>query len=110
VLWLVTTGTAASKYATRFRSQAALATPDVRELRHEHVYTRRSLVAQMLADPDSIEDVIRNKAVACTVTKAEHDLLTPFDRTHEGWARYLAAGVVVLDMATGEPVDLGEAN
>jgi hypothetical protein len=33
----------------------------------------------------------------CVVTKAEHQLPKPFDATHEGWARYIAAGVPVIE-------------
>ncbi len=39
--------------------------------------------------------------VSCTVTKMEHERLTQFDETCEGWDRYIAARVDVYDMATG---------
>jgi hypothetical protein len=100
VLWLVTVAPS-GKYTTRFRSQAAVNDPKA-DLRHEHVYTRRSLVERMLADPSSIEVVIREQAIGCVVTKDEHRRLSFFDRTHEGWERYRAAGIDVLDMAAGD--------
>jgi hypothetical protein len=40
------------------------------------------------------------------VTKAEHQRLKPFDATHEGWARYIAAAVAVIDTSTGNQADL----
>jgi hypothetical protein len=39
--------------------------------------------------------------VSCIVTKTEHERLTRFDETCQGWDRYLAARVDVYDMATG---------
>jgi hypothetical protein len=39
--------------------------------------------------------------------RSEHDLLTEADRadpTLEGWARYRATGITVIDCLTGEPL------
>jgi hypothetical protein len=55
-----------------------------KHLRHEHVVPRATLVAEMFAHPDQIDEVIR-KAVACIVTPTEHDQLKPFDATCYGW-------------------------
>ena len=100
VLWLVTVAPS-GKYGTRFRSRAAVEDPNA-QLRHEHVYTRHSLIEQMMAEPDAIERVIRERAIGCVVTRDEHRLLTQFDKTHDGWERYRAAGIEVLDMAAGD--------
>jgi hypothetical protein len=100
VLWLVTVAPS-GKYGTRFRSRAAVEDPAA-QLRHEHVYTRRTLIRQMMADPSCIEQIIRERAIGCVVTKDEHRRLTPFDRSHEGWDRYREAGIEVLDMAAGD--------
>jgi hypothetical protein len=100
VLWLVTVAPS-GKYTTRFRSRAAVVDPHA-ELRHEHVYTRRSLIRRMLDDPSCIGTVIREQAIGCVVTKAEHRQLSRFDKSHEGWERYRAAGIDVLDMAAGD--------
>ena len=100
VLWLVSVAPS-GKYTTRFRSKAAVTDPNA-ELRHEHVYTRRSLIAQMLEDPACIDQVIRERTIGCVVTKDEHRRLSQFDKTHEGWERYRAAGIEVLDMAAGD--------
>lgn len=83
VLWLVTAAPS-GKYTTRFRSHAAVTNPNA-ELRHEHVYTRRSLIKRMLDDPGYIEKVVRELAIGCVVTKAEHKRLSQFDKSHEGW-------------------------
>ena len=105
-VWYVTE--AAGKYNTRFRSAGVLwleAEAPIRkwrsELRHDHVTRRAALIRQlMMADAD-VEAVLR-AAVSCVVTKSEHELLSRFDEVMDGWDRYLAAGVDVYDMATGE--------
>jgi len=105
VLWLMTAAPS-GKYATRYRTRGAVDDPDA-SLRHEHVFTRKSVAEALLkATADDIEAILRDRAVACTVTAAEHDRLKPFDETHQGWERYREAGVVVLDMLTGGQVDL----
>lgn len=55
-------------------------------------------------DAESIEAVI-NVLHGCLVTRAEHQRLKPFDATHEGWARYIAADVAVIDTSTGTRAD-----
>jgi hypothetical protein len=103
-IWYRTEG--GGKYKARYRSVGVLTLEDAggikqwwKHLRHEHVVPRAVLVAEMLDHPDRIDEVIR-KAIACIVTPAEHDLLSPFDATHYGWERYLAASIDVYDMAT----------
>lgn len=99
-IWLITEGTVGKKYQTRYRTSAAVASKNG-PLRHEHVYTRKSLVARMV-NGEPVEAVLK-EAIGCTVTAEEHDRLRPFDSTHEGWERYRQAGIDVLDMATGDP-------
>lgn len=108
VLWLATTGTIAHKHDTRYRSTAAVGVTDPAELIHEHVYTRRHLADLILANPtdEVIEFIINHSAFGCVVTRAEHARLSPFDKTHTGWDRYEAAGIEVIDMSTGESLEL----
>jgi len=56
-------------------------------------------------DAEAIEAVI-NVLQGCVVTRAEHQRLKPFDATREGWARYIAADVAVIDTSTGTQADL----
>ena len=115
VLWFMTCQPS-GKYTTRFRSQAVL-NDDHPVLRHEHVYTRKSVIKDLLslnseeldeaALRHSIEEVLRQRAVGCTVTREEHRVLSRHDKTLVGWHRYQAAGVTVLDMSTGEVYDTG---
>lgn len=103
-IWYATEG--GGKYKTRYRSRGVL---DLEKeaplvnwwsyLRHEHVVTRSSL-KQRILDGEPAADVLAD-AVACVVTAAEHERLSRFDNTHNGWARYEMAAVEVVDMADG---------
>lgn len=101
-LWKITEAEPDHKHRTRFRSEGALrARP--RDLRHEHVFERSKLVEELLRNPEKAEE-IADLAVACTVTRAEHNTLAEVCRADpklSGWARYRAAGIRVYDMTTG---------
>ncbi len=110
VLWLMTVAPS-GQYTTQYRSASAVA--EARPtLRHEHVFTRKTIKADLLAlrdqHPDelalraAIGNLLRERAIGCTVTKADHDRLTPFDKAASGWDRYRQAGVPVIDMLTGD--------
>lgn len=74
-----------------------------RELRHEHVFERAKLVEELLKHPEKADE-IADLAVACTVTRTEHNSLAAVCRLNpqlSGWARYQAAGIKVYDMSTG---------
>jgi hypothetical protein len=105
-VWYVTE--AAGKYKTRFRSASVLSLETKAplrkwwsELRHDHV-TRRAALLQQLKTADADVEAILRSAVSCVVTKSEHERLSRFDETLDGWDRYRAAGVDVYDMATGD--------
>ena len=101
-LWKVTEADGRSKHRTRFRSVASL-TADPNQLHHEHVYRRAKMVEALLAAPHDV-DAIVEKAVGCTVTRAEHRRLGEVDREEpdlDGWERYGKAGIQVLDTLTG---------
>lgn len=111
-VWVVTEGAGRTrKYRPRYRSGGVLALDGLARrdwlalVRHDHVVTIRSLVDELLrlgADPEAV----LAKAQGCLVTKAEHQRLTEQDAKQSGWDRYLAAGVDVYDLASGEPVAL----
>ena len=102
-LWKYTEAEGVSKYKTRFRSEASLATP--RDFRHDHVFQRVSMIeALMQAKPEDVDEIIKG-AVGCTVTKDEHTRLDRF-RHLDGWERYRQARIVVIDMETGKPFEL----
>ncbi|GAA1815663.1 hypothetical protein GCM10009682_40740 [Luedemannella flava] len=98
---------AASKIRIRYRSGGVLAlgsaAPAVwrKVIRHEHVQTRASLIARMLAEPDQVEAILA-EATSCLVTVDEHHLLTQYDISANGWDRYRLAGIDVYDF-NGDP-------
>jgi hypothetical protein len=97
-LWKITEAEG-GKYGTRFRSRAALSAPRA-ELAHEHVYERQKLVDALLAAPAD-DDAVVARAVGCVVTRREHARLTAVSRARpelDGWERYEAAGVKVVDL------------
>jgi hypothetical protein len=97
---------AAGKYKTRYRSAGVLSleadasVPMWRsKLRHDHVTTRRSILASLASPGADVEATLRS-VISCTVTKPEHERLTKFDDTCAGWDRSIAARIDVYDMAT----------
>ena len=100
-VWKVTE--ADGKWNTRYRSVASLSGGPGAKVTHEHVVPRKLLVAAMIARPHRVEEILTTGAVACVVQRDQHSLL---NSGRFGWYRYLDAGIEVIDMATGEPLDL----
>jgi hypothetical protein len=91
------------KLTPRMRTRAAMeynGPNHTSALQHEHVIPLRVLVERMQACPGDVEVIVR-EAPAYLVTREEHQRLTPLDRTHQGWDRYRAAGIEVIDALTG---------
>jgi hypothetical protein len=104
-LWKVTEAEGRTKYETKFRSQGALSSPPGTKLEHDHVFQRSLMVDALLsANPDAVDTIISD-AVGCTITKQEHARLKQFEHL-DGWDRYRAAGIVVVNTKTGEPFAL----
>lgn len=100
---------AASKIRIRYRSGGVLALGLVapsewrKAVRHEHVQTRASLIARILAEPCQVEAILA-EATSCLVTIAEHHSLTQHDKNAAGWDRYRLAGVDVYDFSCDPPM------
>jgi hypothetical protein len=90
------------KYKTRYRSTAARQ-PGATDLRHEHVVPRKTLREAIEREPDRVADILR-EALACVVTREEHDRLNTLGSEHEGWERYIAAGIDVFDEQESRPL------
>jgi hypothetical protein len=106
-LWKVTEAEGRTKYTTRMCSHEALSHPPGSKLEHDHVFQRSLMVDALLsASPDTVDAIIKG-AIGCTITKAEHDRLKQFAHL-DGWARYRAARIVVINTETGEPFALPE--
>jgi hypothetical protein len=89
LLWQITV--AHGKYKTRFRSEEVInGRVALHELRHDHVFTRQGLLDRLLSEPVDAERVeqILNRAIACTISKSEHDQLNPH-KDSVGWKRYI---------------------
>lgn len=104
-------GSPSRKYKLRYRTIAALElqqsigfTKASKNLAHEHVHERAPAVAKLLVLTNNASDTLRSM-VACVVTRDEHSRLSA-QSCVAGWARYRAAGIVPIDMNTGEPLDL----
>ena len=102
-LWQITQAEGRNKYEIRYRSQASLDAPR-KKLRHEHVTQRKAMVEALLANAVDAKKIAAD-ALGCVVTKDEHALLADVDKSIDGWERYRRAGIVVIDMETGEEFD-----
>jgi hypothetical protein len=71
-------------------------------VRHDHVHTRASLIAQMVQRPSDVDQILA-AAEACLVTVSEHTALGRYDATATGWDRYRMAGVDVYDFSVDPP-------
>jgi hypothetical protein len=97
VVWIVTE--ANGKYDTRYVSKAVYAGQG--PIEHEHVFPIEGLVEEMLRNPDNIDQVL-DTAIACLVTKEEHNLLS---KSGKGWTRYRQSGIRVYDRLEGKWLD-----
>jgi hypothetical protein len=96
-----------SKYGLRYRTPAAISAGPTVKLQHEHVRTKAAIVQELLAAGPSLAPVVLSSAVGCVVTKDEHAMLTALPKSYQGWARYSAAGLSVIDGVTGRSVEPG---
>lgn len=84
------------KYTLRFRSEKAIQEADPKNLVHEHVVERKKLVDLFLSSRSSAKEIFET-AVACVVTKEEHAKLNSLPKEINGWDRYIAANIKVID-------------
>jgi hypothetical protein len=89
-IWKITE--ADGKFKVRYWSEGALIAP-VKQLRHEHVFERKELIERLMSG-ENIASVISD-AIACIVTKDEHDLLSA--SAQSGWKRYHDCQIGVFD-------------
>ena len=86
------------KQNLRFVSRGAVEASVGESLEHEHVFPRKGMVDEMMGGKP-VAEVLKD-AVACLVTKSEHEQLTRETRGNPdlvGWARYEKAGIEVID-------------
>jgi hypothetical protein len=85
-LWKITEAESVNKHRTRLCSQAVFEAPEC-ECRHDHVFQRAVMVRQLLCGASTEIERILEKAIACTITKEEHSLLSAYSHL-DGWERY----------------------
>ena len=103
LLWKITEAES-TKYRTRFQSGGAQTCGDKAKLRHDHVFQREKMIAELMkAAPEEIDGILK-KAVACTVTEEEHNRLREYDGEY-GWERYRRAGIRVFNTETDEQMN-----
>lgn len=96
-----------AKYNTRFVSAGVMHADTPMQVNHEHVFTRKSIIADLRESrPDEarVREMLESRGVACIVSVEEHARLG--GASGSGWERYLDAGVEVYDRATGELASL----
>jgi hypothetical protein len=88
------------KYKIRYQSQEVLDNPEA-PIIHEHVSPIKDLIEDILKNRDNFEKILDEKAVACIVTKKEHDKLSKIAKENpnlKGWDRYTAANIIYVDL------------
>ena len=81
--------------------RGAVGVRDPKLLNKEHVVPRRVLIDRMLTESARCAEIM-GTAIACLVLKEKNRRLTDQDRATsglDGWERYRAAGVEVVDLA-----------
>lgn len=103
VTWFATLPDPSRKFRQRYATPAFLADG---KGQHEHVVPRAWLRAALLEHPHQAEGIL-SLAVACNVTRTEHQRLSAIDGAF-GWRRYIQANVEVMDTNDGSPAVLTE--
>ncbi len=103
MIWMITERH--GKWNTRYRSEKAkgMRSKDC-GIRHDHVYRRKDLIDCILKDHKNISAILES-AIACVVTKEEHERLNQIDKKKpylKGWDRYKEANITVYDMQTNK--------
>ena len=79
------------------------------ELRRDHVYPLArtiELLKPRWGDTKYALSLLEERSMVCGVTKAQHSQLGKFDVELDGFERYRAAGLTVVDRVTGDAVPL----
>jgi hypothetical protein len=94
MLWNITG--AFGKLNTKFVSEGSLDSP-IKLLRHEHVFTKKSLIERIMSRNGDLDCIIQD-AIACIVTKAEHEILHINGKGKLGWDRYKNTAIKVFEL------------
>jgi hypothetical protein len=101
-IWFYTE--ADGKWKTKYESYAVHAGIEHKMRRHEHVYTRKKLIAELQQRQKSVSEIAQH-IIACIVTAEEHKKLHEIEKKNpklDGWVRYKQAGIDVVERQTGK--------
>lgn len=108
-LWKITEAESEHKHRTRLCSETVYESPLTASLRHEHVYRKKHMIQSLIKSRPEDVDRILDLAVGCTVTIEEHILLHKYE-DKDGWERYKAAGIAVIDACDGRIFEFPDAS
>jgi hypothetical protein len=94
-LWevAITTG----NFYPRYRSQTVtqgLGHP----VQRDHIFQKAHVITQLLNNPNYASEIAVDHSICCVVTRQEHTALHDVNPNLDGFDRYHAAGIVVVDM------------
>lgn len=99
-IWEITK--ALGDFAPEFRSKGVLRGEIGTKIERDHVYKRKQIVAEILANKP-LRRVLQ-RIVHCVVTKKEHTQLTRVPNTVDGWLRYRYARIEVFQFRGKQPI------
>jgi hypothetical protein len=85
---------------SRYRSEKVIGTVGLL-IQRDHIYKRAALIAEILEQNSLSPDEIIERSECCILSKDEHTHLESVASARDGWARYKAADIRVMDMLTG---------
>lgn len=86
----------------RFRSEGVMVSGN--KIQRDHVWQKARIIERILKKEEILNNIF-DDIQHCVVTETEHKSLTAAsksDRLLDGWSRYRAAGIVVLDMQSNQ--------
>jgi len=86
---------ALGNFAPEFRSKGVLEGALGSKIEREHVYKRKQIVLDILANQEPLDSILR-RVIHCVVTKDEHARLRQVLNAEDGWARHRSAGIEVF--------------
>jgi hypothetical protein len=98
----------AGKHGVRYRTAGVIDLDNPSMVEQEHVRSRQSVVAELLAVGPELAPLVLRSSATCLVTKEEHARLNALPKHITGWARYAEAGLDVFDHETGLQISIAE--
>ena len=94
------TGNMQSRFLGRYRSELVVQNIGLK-LERDHVHQMANLLQELLRQDCDLQSIIQ-RSECCIITREEHLRLTALPKAIDVWERYRQAGIVVMDMQTGQ--------